>query len=120
MAESNNLKDEKIVFKGLKLLENANIPMNHIMVYMLIGFDKNETWERILYRFEKLVDKGVMPYPMVYDQSNKQLKKFQRWVVRRYYQFVKWEDYKDETIEQKASQRGSLQEYDNATLGFYY
>lgn len=115
-----NLKDEKIVFKGLKLLENANIPMNHIMVYMLIGFDKNETWERILYRFEKLVDKGVMPYPMVYDQSNKQLKKFQRWVVRRYYQFVKWEDYKDETIEQKASQRGSLQDNDNATMGFYY
>ena len=89
-----NLKDEKIVFKGLKLLENANIPMKHIMVYMLIGFDKNETWERIMYRFEKLKDLGVLPYPMVYDQSNKLLKKFQRWVVRRHHQFIKWEDYK--------------------------
>jgi hypothetical protein len=40
-----------------------------------------------------MVAKGIMPYPMVYDKNNKELKKFQRWVIRRYYQFVPWKEY---------------------------
>ena len=64
------------------------------MAYMLIGYDKRETWERIFYRFNKMVERGILPYPMVYNNKDKKLKRFQRWVIRRYYQFVKWEDYR--------------------------
>lgn len=88
-----NLKDEEIFFKGLSFLNNAGIPSNHVLVYMLIGYDKEETWERIFYRFERLVNVGVLPYPMVYNNEDKSLKEFQRWVVRRYYQFIPWNEF---------------------------
>ena len=89
-----NLKDEKIFFNGVEKLEKAGIPPTHLMVYMLIGFDKSETMDRIQYRFNKMVEKGIKPYPMVYNNENKELKRFQRWVVRRYYEFVPWEDFR--------------------------
>jgi hypothetical protein len=88
-----NAKDEKIFNRGIGYLLQAGIKPRHIMVYMLVGYWPNETIEDVFYRFNKLKDLGVMPYPMVFDEKNKQLKKFQRWVIRRYYQFVKWEDY---------------------------
>jgi len=88
-----NLEDEKIFFKGAEKLVKNGIPERHLMVYMLIGFRKNETWEDIFRRFNALVDFGCMPFPMVYNNEDKELKKFQRWVVTRLYQFVKWEDY---------------------------
>lgn len=72
------------------------------MVYMLCGYWKWETWDDILYRFKKMVAIGLMPYPMVYMPSDgnsirkDELKKFQRWAIRRCYQFVEWEVYKNE------------------------
>lgn len=72
------------------------------MVYMLCGYWKWETWDDILYRFNKMVAIGLMPYPMVYgsDDGNqinkKELKKFQRWAVRRIYQFTEWDFFKNE------------------------
>lgn len=62
------------------------------MVYMLCGYWKTETFEDVYYRFQKMVDMGLMPYPMVYG-VNPLLKKFQRWVVGRYYQIIPWSDY---------------------------
>lgn len=47
-----NLKDEEVFFRGVDELERAGIPPRHLMAYMLIGFDKRETWERIHHRFE--------------------------------------------------------------------
>ena len=88
-----NLKDETIFFEGLKKLSCAGINLKTVMVYMLIGYDKNETFERIMYRFLKMVESGVMPYPMPFDQKNKLHKKFQRWVVRGYYRYIPWENY---------------------------
>lgn len=88
-----NLKDESIFFRGVDLLEKAGVPPQHILVYMLVGYDPSETWERIFYRFHKMVERGVLPYPMVYNNTNKALKEFQRWVVRRYYQFVPWHEF---------------------------
>lgn len=88
-----NLKDEHIFFDGVEKLERHGISPKHLMVYMLIGFDPTETMERIMYRFNRMVERGIRPYPMVYNNKDKMLKKFQRWVVRRYYEFVKWEDY---------------------------
>ena len=60
---------------------------------MLIGYKKNETIEDIMYRLNILNDLGCVPYPMVYNNENKELKKFQRWVIRHYYKFIDWKDY---------------------------
>jgi hypothetical protein len=94
-----NRRDESIFNKGIQTMLNAGIKPSHIMVYMLCGYWKGETFEDIYYRFEKMVGMGLMPYPMVYmDSPNyKELKKFQQWVVRRYYQFTTWEQFKSET-----------------------
>lgn len=88
-----NLKDERIFFEGVDRLERAGVPPTHLMVYMLVGYDPKETWERIFYRFNRMKERGIRPYPMVFNNANADLKKFQRWVVRRYHEFVAWEDY---------------------------
>lgn len=88
-----NLKDEDVFFKGVDLLENAGVPPKHLMAFMLVGFDKKETWDRLFYRFNKMVERGIKPYPMVFDQDRRDLKRFQRWVVTGLYRSIKWEDY---------------------------
>lgn len=93
-----NLRDEEIFFRGLSLLNSAGISSKHVLVYMLVGYDKEETWERIFYRFERMIAAGVLPYPMVYNNENKLLKEFQRWVVRRYYQFIPWNEFTKKNI----------------------
>lgn len=93
-----NRRDESIFTKGVDILLNAGIKPSHIMVYMLCGYWKWETWDDIMYRFRKMVDIGLMPYPMIYmDEGSpipkRELKRFQRWVVGRFYQFIEWDDY---------------------------
>lgn len=61
-----NLKDEKVFLRGVDTLEAAGVPSSHLLVYMLIGFDPAETWERVLYRFGRMRARGIRPYPMVY------------------------------------------------------
>jgi hypothetical protein len=97
-----NLKDEKIFMRGVERLSSAGIPPHHLMVYMLIGWDKTETWERVMYRFNKMVELGIRPYPMVFGDrgrtlpgsySKRTLGEFQRWVIRKSYNFVPFEEY---------------------------
>lgn len=97
-----NLKDEGIFFKGVDLLERSGIPPKHLMTYMLVGYDKNETWERIWHRFNRMVERGIMPYPMVFDSGRKDLKAFQRWVVMGLYNAVTWEDYESPSKSQES------------------
>lgn len=92
-----NLGDEGIFFKGVDLLEAAGVPPKHLRVYMLIGFDPKETWERIWHRFNRMVERGIEPYPMVYDRSRKDLLCFQRWVITGLYRIVKWNEYERNT-----------------------
>jgi hypothetical protein len=92
-----NRKDEKRFLKGIDLLLNARILPHHIMVYMLCGYWKNETWDDIHYRFEKMSQMGLRPYPMVYDTNNRKLKRFQRWVVGRYYEIIPFDEYCNST-----------------------
>lgn len=89
-----NRKDEQRFFAGIDNLLDAGINPSHIMVYMLCGYWKGETFDDVYYRFKRMKDIGLRPYPMVYDQSNKLLKKFQRWVIRRYYEFIPFEEFK--------------------------
>lgn len=88
-----NLKDEGVFFKGVDILERAGIPPKQLRAYMLIGYDKNETWERLWHRFNKMVERGIEPYPMVFDRSRKDLTKFQRWVITGLYRAVPFSEY---------------------------
>lgn len=88
-----NLKDEQVFFRGVDTLERAGVPPSHLMTFMLIGFDKKETWERIFHRFNRMVERGIRPYPMVFDHTRRDLKQFQRWVVTGLYRAVEWKDY---------------------------
>lgn len=88
-----NLGHEKIFFEGLDRLNAAGVPSTHVMVYMLIGYKLGETMDEIMYRYQRLKDAGCKPYPMVYNNEDKSLKRFQRWVIRRYDEFVPWEDF---------------------------
>lgn len=92
-----NIGDERIFFAGVELLNSAGIPPKNLMAYMLIGYDPKETWERIWYRFRKMVDAGIRPYPMVFDKSRTDLVCFQRWVCSGLYRIIPWPDYKRST-----------------------
>lgn len=95
-----NLKDEGVFFKGVDMLEAAGIPPTHIRAYMLVGFDKNETWDRIHQRFDRMVERGIEPYPMPFDCRGtdparyRRLKQFQRWAVQGQYRVRPFKDYR--------------------------
>jgi len=95
-----NIGDEKIFFAGVDCLERHGIPPKHLMAYMLIGFDSKETWERIWHRFNRMIERGINPYPMVYDRTRRDLICFQRWVIAGLYRFVPWPEYRRETKSQ--------------------
>lgn len=88
-----NLKDEKIFFRGVDYLEGAGIPPTHLMVYMLVGYDPDETMERVLYRFNRMAERGILPYPMVYNNADRTLKRFQRWAIRASKLGIPWSEY---------------------------
>ena len=104
-----NLRDEKKFLSKIDLLLKNKIKPSEIMVYMLIGYDSKETWQKIFYRFNKMVEIGLLPYPMVYNKDRKDLKQFQRWVIRGYYHFIDFNDYAQSNKEKKkTSKEGSL------------
>ncbi|WP_096703350.1 radical SAM protein [Magnetospirillum sp. 15-1] len=88
-----NLGDERVFFRGVERLDKAGVPPRHLMAYMLVGFDPAETWDRIHYRFGRMVAAGIRPYPMVFDPARRDLKQFQRWAVTGLYRAVPWADY---------------------------
>jgi hypothetical protein len=88
-----NLGDEKIFFRGMDTLERAGIPGKRVMAYMLIGYKPDETMDEILYRFNRMVERGILPYPMVFNNARRDLKQFQRWAVRGFYRFIPWGEY---------------------------
>lgn len=102
-----NIGDEDRFFAGVNLLRDAGVAPSALLVYMLVGYDKRETWERVMYRFEKMTALGIRPYPMVYgDRSktlplggsnqpiqNRTLGEFQRWAIRKAYTFIPFWQY---------------------------
>lgn len=94
-----NRRDEKIFMNGINILLDAGVKPGHIMVYMLCGYWKWETWEDIFHRLETMQKLGLMPYPMIYMSDDgsaipkRELKRFQRWVVTRMYQWMEFKDY---------------------------
>ena len=98
-----NRKDEQIFLRGIGILMDAGIEPQKIMVYMLCGYWPGETMDDVMYRFEKMKSMGLLPYPMVYDNTNKTLKKFQRWVIRRFHEFIPWSEYLKKPDEEPAA-----------------
>lgn len=102
-----NVGDERRFFDAVDLLDRHGIPPRHLMAYMLIGYDKRETWERVFYRFNKMVALGIRPYPIVFGDryrtlplggcnmriADRTLNEFQRWVIRKSYNFTTFEEY---------------------------
>jgi hypothetical protein len=102
-----NIGDEERFFKGVNTLERHGVPPTHLLVYMLVGYDKRETWERVFYRFNKMVARGIRPYPMVFGDrdrtlppgginariAHRTLSEFQRWAIRKAYTFIPFEHY---------------------------
>jgi hypothetical protein len=102
-----NLGDEERFFRGVNLLEEHGVPPTCLMVYVLVGYDQRETWERLFYRFNRMVDRGIRPYPMIYGDrertlplgtyagriEHRTLNEFQRWVIRRLYTLFPFEHY---------------------------
>ena len=89
-----NIGQEKVFFRALDMLNDAGVPASHLRVYMLIGYAPDETMERIIYRYRRLKEAGCEPFPMVYDNVDSNLKRFQRWAIRRYEQAgISWNEY---------------------------
>jgi hypothetical protein len=103
-----NIGDEARFFAGVNLLRDAGIPPTHLLVFMLVGYDKRETWGRVMYRFEKMAALGIRPYPMVFGerqktlplgdcnqpiQPDRTLMEFQRWAIRKAYNFIPFWQY---------------------------
>lgn len=102
-----NLGDERVFFRGVERLARAGIPPKHLMAYMLVGFDPAETMERILYRFGRMAEAGILPYPMVFDPARLDLKRFQRWAIGLY-RAVPWPDYDPHYRRRKQDDGGQL------------
>lgn len=94
-----NIGEENSFFRGIDRLERNGVPPQNVMAYMLVGFANDETQEALHYRFQKMVARGIRPYPMVFDcratdpQRYKALKQFQRWAVTGLYRAVPFAEY---------------------------
>ena len=98
-----NMGDEKVFRAGVERLLTAGVRPAHIMVYMLTGWDARETWEIMFRRFNVINEYGLDAYPMVYQQVGesksgndlplRELRLFQKWVIKRYYDLLPWSDF---------------------------
>jgi hypothetical protein len=98
-----NIKDEKFVLKGIKLLRDTGFDLKHkISFYVLCGFDfKNGIQIQIplqdndIYRCEKLKEMGVQAYVMPYHKNDKRINALARWTSRPWlYWTTDFKDYK--------------------------
>lgn len=98
-----NADDEQVFRRGIEFLLNAGFTGTQILVYMLVGFAPGETWDAIFARLNIMLEYKLSPYPMVYEcvgdsppangLNFHRLKDFQRWIIRRYYHYISFEEY---------------------------
>jgi hypothetical protein len=117
-----NIGDEERFFKGVDTLERHGIPPRNLLVYMLVGYDKRETWERLFYRFNKMMERNMLVYPMVYGDryrmlplggcniaiEKRTLADFQRWVIRKVHQYIPFEHYDRTLAGRRVPEQGDL------------
>ncbi len=89
-----NPRLEKPLLRALELFDNAGMAPKRFIVYVLVGFDTS--YKEDLKRIDTIAEAGAVPYIMRYNQTkDPYLKHLVRYINRKYYQFVKREDYKD-------------------------
>lgn len=95
-----NIGDERVFFDGVDRLERAGWAPSKIMAYMLVGYDPRETWDRIMHRHSRMIERGIKPYPMVHNRFRetnpdhwKSLKRFQRWAVTPIHKVATFAEY---------------------------
>ncbi len=69
------------------------------MFYFLCNYWDKGLTDDVLYRFEKMKDFGLLPYPMIYEKWNadERLKKFQQYVIQGAYHATTFERFLSET-----------------------
>lgn len=90
-----NRRDEEIFLRGIRIMLDAGIHPTNITVYFLCGYWPGETEDDRIYRFQKMRELGVFPYPMVWDNTNRDLKRFQQWCLTAAWRYYDWEFYKN-------------------------
>jgi len=89
-----NLKDEKFIRKGIKILLEAGISKNILQFYMICGF--NTTFDQDMYRYKVLWEElKVHPFVMLYHKRDTKLTRFSRWVNRRIHKTYSFESWLD-------------------------
>lgn len=93
-----NTGTERPLFKGLESLVKYGMNPDHIIVYLLIGYDGSQggtaqTTEDWLYRHKLLREFGCRPYPMPWVR-NRETVGFQRWVVPAYDKRFSWDEWR--------------------------
>ncbi len=102
-----SIGDEDRFFAGVDTLERHGVPPRNLLVYMLVGYDRRETWASVFHRFNRMVAREIRPYPMIFGDRNRclplggwnrpiehrTLREFQRWAIRKAYTFIPFEAY---------------------------
>lgn len=93
-----NRKDEGRLFKGLELLAKHGVKPDHVMVFVLIGYDHATKSARPsldgddFHRMERLREFGARPYPMPFVRT-RELVGFQRWAQGGNHKKYSWADW---------------------------
>jgi len=83
---------EPVIIEKVGLLTRHGIKLGHLLFYVLVGY--NTSFDMDIRRFNVLNDLGCLPFIMLYNNSaNGLLRKFARWVNKRYYKVCSWNDY---------------------------
>ena len=96
-----NIHDEKKIFNGIKILNQAGIKNWKLMCYVLVGF--NSSIKQDLYRINKLEKIGVDPFVMAYSK-NAYTRALSKWCNRKpifktnpdFYEYIKSKKNYDE------------------------
>lgn len=103
-----NIGDERVFFDGVERLDRAGWKPEWTFVYMLVGYDPRETWDRLFHRYSRMMERGLRPYPMVHDRFRstkpdhwRKLKRFQRWVVTGANKVAPFEEYSTKRSREK-------------------
>lgn len=88
-----NPTEERQIMRGIDFLKSAGIPTKDMTFYVLVGFDT--TFDQDQYRVQKLLDNGIHPQILLYNNTkDKTLRAYAKYVNRRYYKVCDWLDFR--------------------------
>jgi len=89
-------KLEPLIIEKVNLLKQFGIKANQMLFYVLVGY--NTTFDEDVHRFQVLTGLGCLPFIMLYNNTRKPLlRKFARWVNKRYYRVCKFEEFQSDS-----------------------